>query len=514
MLIAVAGVVFAGLPGRILPENVDSRTLPIKISLSVVDEQGRMRSGLKASDLRVSLKGENIAPGDEGSRNDGTFFSLSEATGIAAPESFSVLVFDVSRRSRNALKRTKETANRFVSELGANDQVMIVSFGQRVNREREFTRDRKQAMASISALSATQKGTRLWDGVYEALNSLASYPSKRRSVFVFSDGLDTGSTMQVRDCIARAEGEQIPIMSILLASSKIRAETLTRLADFSGGSSLQLADRARSTDVASALVARLHPAYTMTVMHPSFKEGGSFELKVESASASASAIVAIDTIRILPPKPQEAPSIRWPYLMVAALAVLVIGLGWLIVKRRSEPNALTEAPVTERSDEEVRASTLRKSMRHMEEMAQQLASASQNLPKELSGYEHEVRHLEDTVANLVRKLLEMKDTTQDMVDCIERNEADAEATQVHVLWTRDNLDALFRSNDQFSRVPIKVGDTYDVTQHEQIGMVPPGNNHRTDTIAEVVREGWIIRLPDFQVTIRPKVIVAKAKEGM
>src|SRR5262249_60580424 len=80
----------------------------------------------------------------------------------------------------------------FVDQLHPDDQVMVVSFDDKVRIESEFTNNRSQLRNAIFK-TRTGGNTKLYDAVHVVLDEQLSRIQGRKAVVLFTDGVDTKS---------------------------------------------------------------------------------------------------------------------------------------------------------------------------------------------------------------------------------------------------------------------------------------------------------------------------------
>jgi len=169
-------------------EKPPAQDMPCSSSIvlvSVSDSNGKFVPGLTTEDFFVRLHGRPI--------------KVLSARTNSSPRRIA-LILDTSASmlaSEPAIwKPSLAIAKTFVASLPPEDSIAFLSFGSRVERRIEFTRDRKPILEQLDelqggkrALSKNMRQTALWDGVLESLNLFDS-PQIGDSIYVISDGDD------------------------------------------------------------------------------------------------------------------------------------------------------------------------------------------------------------------------------------------------------------------------------------------------------------------------------------
>lgn len=165
------------------PEEVDAGdvikvdTTLVTLPVSVTDRDGRYIPNLTKSDFRLW---------EDGVEQQVAFF-----TSVDKPFSV-VLVLDTSGSTRFKIEEIQDAAIAFVSQLRADDRVMIISFDDDIRVLTEFTNDRNRMRDAIRR-TRTGSGTRLYDAVDLVINQRLNQVDGRKAVVLFTDGVDTAS---------------------------------------------------------------------------------------------------------------------------------------------------------------------------------------------------------------------------------------------------------------------------------------------------------------------------------
>ena len=165
------------------PEEVDAgdiirvNTTLVTIPVSVMDRDGRYVPNLQKEEFRIW---------EDGVEQDVAFFQ-------SVDKPFSVvLMLDTSPSTQFRLEDIQDAAINFVSQLRADDKVMVVSFNDDIKILSEFTTDRHKLNRAIQK-SKTDDGTRLYDAVDMVINQQLTRVQGRKAIVLFTDGVDTTS---------------------------------------------------------------------------------------------------------------------------------------------------------------------------------------------------------------------------------------------------------------------------------------------------------------------------------
>ncbi|MGA7615362.1 MAG: VWA domain-containing protein [Thermoanaerobaculia bacterium] len=183
--------------GNVMVSSLDVRTVPLYVS--VVDEHGKVRSDLNASDFK-------IFDGDERGRILEFGKAFDEPISIA-------LVIDASASMTYQMPKVKEAAGKFMDRiLRPGDRVSIFAIRSAATRELPLTSDLALARSKLQNLRADGK-TALYDGIEAAIRELEN-EKNRRAIVLLSDGDDNSSFATFDEVAKKVRTTAIPIYSI------------------------------------------------------------------------------------------------------------------------------------------------------------------------------------------------------------------------------------------------------------------------------------------------------------
>ena len=190
--------------------------------VTVLASDGRPLAGLTAGQFQANLNGTAV-PVSAVTRG------VDSTLGIAV-----VLALDVSgSMAGGALTQAKTAAHRFLDDLGPQDTVAIVAFGDAVVPLLAFTTDRAAAGAAIDGLAASGD-TALYDATVASVRLAVDSGNSRLAVVLLTDGVDDGSLLSRADALTTAQTLGVPVFAIGLGTGIDRAY-LQELAQGSGG---------------------------------------------------------------------------------------------------------------------------------------------------------------------------------------------------------------------------------------------------------------------------------------
>jgi VWFA-related protein len=184
--------------------SADTRT--VRVPVSVLDRAGHPMMGLHESDFKIA---------EEGKRQDVTLFS-GERQPIKV-----ALALDISGSMQSKIRQVERSLRYFMDLLEPADQVMVLTFNDRVQMIQDFTSDRGLLGHVLDELEPVG-GTALYDAAYEAIQRVARGPAESKAVVLVTDGVDTVSSESFNALRDLARRSEVPVYSIGLAGTSYR----------------------------------------------------------------------------------------------------------------------------------------------------------------------------------------------------------------------------------------------------------------------------------------------------
>ncbi len=201
----------------------------VKAYVSVVDATGSPVNGLSVEDFTLVEDSQQV--------------EINNLSTVDEPINLVLLIDTSGSMVGTGIIAAKSAAASFVTSLGAEDRVAVVTFNDNIATVVDFTTDHQSARDRISLIDATRgAGTCLYDAAYQAIQMTATVPSGRRAVVLFTDGMD--ETVNGGPCsantaddvikIATEGGTRTPVYTMGMGS-KVDQNALKRLATNTGG---------------------------------------------------------------------------------------------------------------------------------------------------------------------------------------------------------------------------------------------------------------------------------------
>jgi VWFA-related protein len=237
----------------------DEIAYDVKVYLSVVDGFGNPVKDLTVAALTVTEDSQKV--------------QITNLDFVKGDPINIVLAIDISGSMSGAgITAAKTAASNFISGLGPNDHIAIVTFDESINTHVDFTTDHTAVLNKISGINVVRgAGTCLNDAAYRAVQMVSTLPFGRRAVVLFTDGVDETSSGGVCSTytssdvinIASAGGTRSPIYTLGMGG-RVDQNTLKRLADLTGGRYLNSPDSTQLDGIFLLLSDQLRSQYVLT----------------------------------------------------------------------------------------------------------------------------------------------------------------------------------------------------------------------------------------------------------
>jgi VWFA-related protein len=181
-------------------------TRTVRVPVSVLDKAGQPLMGLHGADFRIS---------EEGKRQQVTLFS-----GERQPLRIA-MALDVSGSMQSKIRQVERSLRNFIDLLEPADQIMVITFNDRVRVVQDFTSNR-DLLGRVLDMLEPVGGTSLYDAAYEAIQRVGKGPAETKAVVLVSDGVDTTSGTSFNELRELARRSEVPVYSIGLNGSFIR----------------------------------------------------------------------------------------------------------------------------------------------------------------------------------------------------------------------------------------------------------------------------------------------------
>jgi len=190
------------------------------LSVAVTDEKGANVTSLRKEDFEVY--------------EDDVKQEVSDFLPVEAPFNL-VLALDTSISTRSSLGLIKKAASNFTDQLRPSDRIGIIEIDSQVRQVLDSTGDRKKLKLAIHRIAtASMGGSKIYDGVGQAVKQLQKAGGGRKAVIMLSDGLENSSRTKFEDLrrlLAQSDVVFYPVTILNKGSQKDLLEDFIKKAD-------------------------------------------------------------------------------------------------------------------------------------------------------------------------------------------------------------------------------------------------------------------------------------------
>jgi len=177
---------------------IRSSTSLISVPAIVMDRNGRYIADLRKEDFRIF---------EDGVEQEVAYFAPVEKPFTVA------LMLDASGSTQGQLARLRAAANAFISQLRADDRLLIMTFDGTIHILSEPT-DVSVIRKTKLRIPEVSDGTVLYDAVDYVLNTRLAKIQGRKAIILFTDGVDMSSKATYKANVRDAEEQEVLIYTV------------------------------------------------------------------------------------------------------------------------------------------------------------------------------------------------------------------------------------------------------------------------------------------------------------
>ena len=252
---------FAAAPAAAQPVAVFSaETSLVNVAVTVEDAHGRPIDGLTARDFVL---------GEDGRTQKIEMCARMGAGGGRSTSLDVALLVDTSDSMLETLRRSQETAVRFLTSL-PNAQEIIVVFFDQTQRLEHFDREHPEALFERLKTIPDGGNTALRDAIVFSLKALGT-SNGRSALVLLTDGIDTVSTTSLPALDKAVQSTAVTIYPVAYPAvvtgdgpdPREALKELSRLAEVTGGRLFKLPNEQALAGVLDEIVADLRAQYVL-----------------------------------------------------------------------------------------------------------------------------------------------------------------------------------------------------------------------------------------------------------
>jgi Ca-activated chloride channel family protein len=254
-------------------DQVETVNVEVVQVTAVVSDHGRFVSGLDQSRFRLL--------------EDGVPQTIGHFTSEGSPLEI-VVAIDVSESMTQAMPQLKNAVKKFLSALGAKDQVTLTAFNDNMftlTRRETSVAQRTRAVDRLTAWG----GTALYDVIIRGVQQLSRQPG-RRVLVVFSDGDDRTSHATIHAVEQAVRANDATLFMVVLGRGVKEAQLksgVEKLVNLSGGRQLFVEKSDQLDEPFAEILEELSNQYILGYESKNTKRDGAWrEVKLEIPGTS------------------------------------------------------------------------------------------------------------------------------------------------------------------------------------------------------------------------------------
>ena len=192
----------------------------VVLNVTVVNEKGEVVSSLGREDFIVY--------------EDDVKQDIADFLPVEIPFKL-VLVIDTSISTRGSIRLIKKAAIHFTEQLRPSDRIAVIEISSSAKLVQDFTSDRRKLQRSIDDIvTSSLGGSKIYDGLAQAINSLKQGEVGRHAIILLSDGMENSSRMgfsELRRLLAQSDAVLYPVTIVSKQNERDMLEDFIKNAD-------------------------------------------------------------------------------------------------------------------------------------------------------------------------------------------------------------------------------------------------------------------------------------------
>lgn len=262
---------------------------------------------------------------------DGRSIPLADLVPLSALENLHAIIIaiDTSKSiSRRNFEKIKQSVREIVASLAENEKAAIVRFNDQVFQLNGFNSTREQILANISTLKQHGSKTLLYSALQDSLLKLRDIPEKQKSLFVFTDGKDEGSPVQLEEVLRLSNELSIPI-HVICPTRQSCTSQIKRIAQETRGNFAPSIESFHIASVKKSSSILRKADYLICFESQAPSDGKKHQLEIRFSKGALSDRNFADFTVPSPLQPMKIPNLL-DILIAALILILIILLALLI----------------------------------------------------------------------------------------------------------------------------------------------------------------------------------------
>lgn len=181
--------------------------------------------------------------------------------------------------SEEFLDTIKKSITEIIAVSGKNEKIAVIRFNDEVILLNNFTNIKQQLLQNLKSIKRHGKKTMLYNSIFDSIDLLKDTSGSSKSVIIFTDGKDEGSTVTAEDIVNHAKENNVPLYFMCLKDSKNRLK-LARISKLTGGKLIYGNDATSLPSMYSGILQDLRSRYTISYNSQLKKNGKRHKIEV------------------------------------------------------------------------------------------------------------------------------------------------------------------------------------------------------------------------------------------
>jgi len=274
------------------PYRFESRVYMVSVPVAVTDKEGNFVRDLETSDFKLYEDGMEQEVTLFARGLDESWVGLEPALKEAASgKQVMGLILDASGSMEDQMSLVHSAALKFLDNIPKTEHLVLLDFDENMRISEYSSDDQRQIAERIYDIEA-EGWTALYDAVATVLERVY-YDDGRKTLVVFSDGVDSRSTLSMGESFDIVRGSDVTIHSIQFGGSGGRSNLLRdfeqgrflrQISKMSGGSHAVASSLEDLDEFYDRILDELFNQYTLGYVSTNTEADGSYrKIKVEVA---------------------------------------------------------------------------------------------------------------------------------------------------------------------------------------------------------------------------------------
>lgn len=272
------------------PLRFEARVDMVSVPVAVTDKDGNLVHDLDPSLFTVYEDGVEQEVTLFAAGLEGSWVGMSpEMKEAMSGKQVIALIMDTSGSMDDEMSLVQSAALKFLDNIPATEHLLFLDFDENI-RLSEFSSDDQRQIAERVYDMEAEGWTALYDAVGTVLDRIYHYDGKK-TVVVFSDGVDSRSTLGIGDCLEMVKDSSVTIHTIHFGGQRrspsrlfTQGRFLRQISKMTGGTYAVATSLEQIDELYDRILEELFSQYVLGYISTNTNRDGSYrKIKVEVA---------------------------------------------------------------------------------------------------------------------------------------------------------------------------------------------------------------------------------------